>query len=128
MTEGKRVKRVLLVDDEENFAQLLSGLLAMDGYEVTVAHDGKEALQKLEAVVPDAIISDIVMPGMDGLEMFRQIKLAQRTSSIPFLFITGYQDGPILDKARKIGTFGILQKPIDIEQIERRLAELARRH
>lgn len=124
MMNSKRLRKVLLVDDEENFATLLSGLLRMDGYEVTVAHDGAEALEKLGLSTPDVIISDVVMPRMDGFEMFQRVKSDQKTASIPFLFITGYQDNQMLEKARKIGAFGILQKPIDIEQIERRLDEL----
>ena len=103
-----------------------ANLLRSDGYEVVVANDGQEGLEKLEEFQPDAIISDIVMPRVDGLEMFRRVKLAPKTSSIPFLFISGYQDSTVYDKARKIGVFGILQKPIDIDQIERRLKELTR--
>lgn len=126
MLNPKRVKKVLLVDDETNFAQLLSAILTTDGYEVTVAHDGQEGLEKLETFQPDAIISDVVMPRMDGFELFKQVKASDKTSSVPFLFITGYQDGPMLERARKIGAFGILQKPIDIEQIERRLDDLVK--
>lgn len=126
MLNGKKIKRVLLVDDEVNFAQLLGGLLQMDGFEVTVAHDGQEALEKLATFTPDAIISDVVMPRVDGFEMFKQVKANEKTASIPFLFITGFQDSQMLEKARAIGAFGILQKPIDIEQIERRLGELTK--
>lgn len=123
---SKRIKKILLVDDETGFAELLADLLKSDGYEVAVAHDGVEGLEKLESFKPDGIISDIVMPGMDGLEMFRQVKASPKTSSIPFLFISGFQDNQVLEKARKFGVFGILQKPIDIDQIERRLRDLMR--
>ena len=126
MTTDNRVKRILLADDEAGFAELLSNLLRSDGYEVVVAKDGQDALTKLEEYQPDAIISDIVMPNVDGLEMFRRVKSSSKTSSIPFLFISGYQDNQIYEKARKIGVFGVLQKPIDIDQIERRLRELTR--
>jgi len=61
---------------------------------------------------------------MNGFEMFKQIKANKKTSSIPFLFITGFSESRILEEARKIGVFGILQKPIDIDQIEQRLKEL----
>lgn len=126
MLTDKRIKKILLVDDEANFSELLANLLVSDGYEVVIATDGQDALDKLEAFLPDAIISDIVMPKMDGLEMFRHVKSSSKTSSIPFLFISGYQDSQIYEKARKIGVFGILQKPIDIDQIERRLKDLMR--
>jgi CheY-like chemotaxis protein len=126
MAQEKKVRKILLVDDEAGFAELLRDLLEMDGYEVTVAGDGVEAIEKLETLTPDVIISDVVMPRMNGFEMFRQIKTTPKTSSIPFLFISGFQDQRVLDEARKIGVFGILQKPIDVEQVEYRLKELMR--
>ena len=124
ITQEKRPRQILLVDDEAGFADLLRDLLEMDGYVVTVANDGVEGLEKLNTFIPDAIISDIVMPRMNGFEMFRQLKASPKTATIPFLFISGFQDQRVLDEARKIGVFGILQKPIDVEQIEYRLREL----
>ena len=96
----------------------------MDGYEVELAHDGEEGLEKLRTFTPDAIISDIVMPRLSGFEMFKKIRGTPTTASIPFLFITGFQDDRVLQEARKIGVFGILRKPVDMEQIEHRLTEL----
>ena len=126
MTQEKRARKILLVDDEAGFAELLRDLLEMDGYEVAVASDGVEGIEKLQTFEPDVIISDVVMPRMNGFEMFRQIKTTPKTSTIPFLFISGFQDQRVLEEARKIGVFGILQKPIDVEQVEYRLKELTR--
>lgn len=126
MGKEKRATKILLVDDEAGFAQLLRDLLEMDSYEVELAHDGIEGLEKLQTFTPDAIISDIVMPRLSGFEMFKKIKSNPATVKIPFLFITGFQDERVLAEARKIGVFGILKKPIDIEQIEGRLRDLVR--
>ncbi|OLD60082.1 MAG: hypothetical protein AUI33_15900 [Ignavibacteria bacterium 13_1_40CM_2_61_4] len=125
MTE-KKPRKILLVDDEAGFAELLRDLLEMDSYEVMVAHDGQDGLEKLEAFVPDVIISDIVMPRLSGFELFKRVKASPTTATIPFLFITGFQDDRVLAEARKVGVFGILRKPVDIEQIENRLRELTR--
>ena len=76
--------------------------------------------------VPDVIISDIVMPRLSGFELFKRVKASPTTATIPFLFITGFQDDRVLAEARKVGVFGILRKPVDIEQIENRLRELTR--
>ena len=124
MSKEKRTHKVLLVDDEAGFAELLRDLLEMDNYEVQIAHDGQEGLEKLQTFIPDAIISDIVMPRLSGFEMFKQVKAKPETAKIPFLFITGFQDDRVLAEARKIGVFGILKKPIDIEQIEHRLRDI----
>ena len=127
MTDNKEARKILLVDDEAGFAELLRDLLSMDGYEVVLAYDGQEGLEKLESFTPDAIISDVVMPRLSGFEMFKKVKSIPKAASIPFLFITGFQDDRVLEEARKIGVFGILKKPVDIEQIERRLGELIKR-
>ena len=124
MAREKQARKVLLVDDEAGFAELLRDLLEMDNYEVLIAHDGQEGLDKLQAFDPDAIISDVVMPRLSGFEMFKKVKANPETARIPFLFITGFQDDRVLSEARKIGVFGILKKPIDIDQIESRLREL----
>ena len=121
-----RVKKILLVDDEQGFSTLLAQMLRMDGYEVDAAYDGEEALEKLKTSKPDAIISDIVMPKVDGFEFFQRVKSDIITKDIPFLFVTAYQDSEVLARARKVGIFGILRKPIDLDQIERRLRELLR--
>src|SRR5437899_1374312 len=116
MGKEKRARKILLVDDEAGFAELLRDLLEMDNYEVELAHDGQEGLDKLQSYMPDVIISDVVMPRLSGFEMFKKVKANPDTSKIPFLFITGFQDDRVLSEARKIGIFGILKKPIDIEQ------------
>ncbi len=124
MGKDKRARKILLVDDEAGFAELLRDLLEMDNYEVQVANDGQEGLDKLQEFIPDVIISDVVMPRLSGFEMFKRVKATPETAKIPFLFITGFQDDRVLAEARKIGVFGILKKPIDIEQIETRLRDL----
>ena len=124
MSKEKPKQKILLVDDETGFTELMKDLLQMDNYEVEVANDGQEGLEKVQKFMPDVIISDVVMPRMSGFEMFKQIKAIPETATIPFLFITGYQDERVLTEARKIGVFGILRKPIDLEQIEIRLKEL----
>lgn len=124
MGKDKRARKILLVDDEAGFAELLRDLLEMDNYEVQLAHDGQEGIDKLLTYIPDVIISDVVMPRLSGFEMFKKIKATPETAKIPFLFITGFQDDRVLSEARKIGVFGILKKPIDIEQIESRLKDL----
>ncbi len=126
MATEKKPRKILLVDDEAGFAELMRDLLEMDNYEVVLAYDGQEGLDKLQTFTPDAIISDIVMPRLNGFEMFKKVKSSPATASIPFLFITGFQDDRVLAEARKVGVFGILRKPVDIEQIENRLRDLIR--
>lgn len=127
MDKIKKQRKILLVDDEAGFAELLRDLLVMDDYQVELAYDGQEGLEKLQTFTPDVIISDVMMPRLSGFEMFKKVKASPATASIPFLFITGYQDERMLSEARKVGVFGILTKPIDINQIEARLTEMLKK-
>lgn len=117
-------KKILLVDDEAGFAELLRDLLIMDGYDVQLSHDGVEALEALNDFMPHVIISDIMMPRMGGFELFKKLRTQPSTSHIPFLFISGFQDERVLQEVRQIGEFTILPKPIDMEKIEEQLNEI----
>ena len=83
MAPEKKTRKILLVDDEAGFAELLRDLLEMDSYEVVLAYDGQEAIEKLQVFTPDAIISDIVMPRLSGFEMFKKVKANPVTAGIP---------------------------------------------
>jgi len=78
----------MVVDDEYEVADIVKKMLESEGLEVTTAHDGQEALDKLEEQQPDLILLDIMMPGMDGWETLRAIKRDQRFSHIPVSMLT----------------------------------------
>ncbi|MGC9554329.1 MAG: response regulator [Thermoplasmatota archaeon] len=81
-------RHVMVVDDEYEVADIVKKMLESEGLEVTTAHDGQEALDKLEEQQPDLILLDIMMPGMDGWETLRAIKRDQRFSHIPVSMLT----------------------------------------
>ena len=81
-------KRLLIVDDEPNLLRALEALLGAQGFEVTTARSGAEALVKLAQGLPDLIISDIRMPGMSGYELARQLRDSSRTALVPIVFLT----------------------------------------
>lgn len=81
-------KRLLIVDDEPNLLRALEALLGAEGFEVTTARSGAEALVKLAQGLPDLIISDIRMPGMSGYELARQLHDSSRTALVPIVFLT----------------------------------------
>ena len=81
-------KRLLIVDDEPNLLRALEALLGAEGFEVTTARSGPDALVKLAQAVPDLIISDIRMPGMSGYELARQLRDSSRTALVPIVFLT----------------------------------------
>lgn len=81
-------KRLLIIDDEPNLLRALEAYLSAEGFEVTTARSGAEALVKLAQTVPDLIISDIRMPGMSGYELVRQLRESPRTVLVPIIFLT----------------------------------------
>lgn len=80
--------KILVVDDDPHLRQLYSEELEEEGYEVTLASSGKEALEKFETDVPDVVTLDILMPGMDGIEVLRKMK--EKKPSLPVIMSTAY--------------------------------------
>lgn len=86
--------RVLIVDDDQKVCALIVELLQQEGYEVASATDGGGALEMLDSFEPDLVISDVVMPVLDGIELCRHIKKEPQTSSIPVLLMSGHRNEP----------------------------------
>jgi len=85
--------RVLVVEDEPDFAALISSVLSKHGYDVTLAWSANEAVEKLEEEDPDLITLDLQMPGKSGLHFYRQIKSSSAHRNVPVIVITGVTHG-----------------------------------
>jgi two-component system, chemotaxis family, chemotaxis protein CheY len=79
---------VLVVDDDRDVRELLAELLAQEGYHVIMAASAEEALARLETVIPDLIVSDLMMPGMDGAELLARLGSDARYAAIPTILLT----------------------------------------
>lgn len=88
MTESKIANRILLVEDEFNIAKLFQYNLTKAGYEVTVGTNGREGYELAEKIMPDLIISDVMMPEMDGYEFRKKLLTNEELKKIPFIFLT----------------------------------------
>jgi diguanylate cyclase (GGDEF)-like protein len=120
--------RVLLLDDEESIRNALAALLTAGGMRVVAAESGPEALEKLTSFVPEIIIADVRMPGMDGYEFCRQVRAAGH-DDIPFLFCSRFGALPERITGLRLGADDYLVKPIDPEELilkTRRLIEKGR--
>lgn len=105
-----RRQRVLIVDDEKFNRQLLSDLL-LEEYDVSLAKDGEQALQCARNTKPDLILLDVVMPGMDGYEVLRQLRSDERTVGIPVIFVTGMSDEADETRGLAMGAVDYVLKP-----------------
>ncbi len=108
-------KRLLIVDDEENFRHMLSVILIKEGYEVETASNGDEALQKLIASPFDQVLCDIRMPRMDGLEFLREIK--KTTVETTIIMMSAYGTVDIAIEAMKLGAYDYISKPFKPDEI-----------
>jgi DNA-binding NarL/FixJ family response regulator len=108
---------VMIVDDTPANLALLSDALEEQGYRVLVATDGYSALEQLRYIAPDVILLDGMMPGLDGFETCRRIKLDQRTSAIPILFMTALGDMDNLLRGFNEGALDYIVKPFRNEEV-----------
>jgi DNA-binding response OmpR family regulator len=108
-------KRILAVDDEMVTARLMQYHLSRAGYEVTLAHDGVEALEKVQESRPDLIILDVMMPRLDGFEVIRQLKDNPDTEQIPVIMLTARSEAEDALQGYDSGAQWYLAKPFDPE-------------
>lgn len=110
-----RMPSLLIVDDEVDACRNLSDIFSDMGYQVDIAHDGREALQRVHTAHYDIAVLDLMMPGMDGIELYREIK--QRSPETVAVLATAFPNHPRADQALKAGLWKILSKPVDLEQL-----------
>jgi len=119
--------RILVVDDDLRNAELLEAYLTtMTNYKVIVAHDGVEALERVETGSPDLILLDIMMPRMDGYEVCARLKGDESTQFIPIVMVTALQGTEERIKALEVGADDFLSKPFNIYELLARVNSLMR--
>jgi two-component system cell cycle response regulator DivK len=121
---SSRLPLVLVVEDDPATRQFYSDVLARDGFAIDQAHNGNQALAKAFEMPPDLILTDIAVPGMDGIELCRRLRADARTRAVPVLAITGYGDRHYPDRARGAGADHVLIKPCDADMLVREARRL----
>ncbi len=121
---SKGEKTIMIVDDEETVLFSTSMRLEFLGYKVITAQGGPSALKLLEDTVPDAILLDLMMPGMNGDKVLQQIRNSKRLKKIPVILNTGIIDEKKLSPIHKLGISGVLHKPYDEKQLREELEKI----
>jgi DNA-binding NtrC family response regulator len=116
-----KLMKIAIVDDEQDMRQSISQWLALSGYDTETYPSAEEALKGIGADYPGIVISDIKMPGMDGMQFLK--KLMGTDSALPVIMITGHGDVPMAVEAMRVGAFDFLEKPFNPD----RMSDLARK-
>lgn len=116
------MKRILVIEDNENNMELTSFILEASGFSVDKAYRGKDGIEQARTVSPDAILLDIQLPDIDGIQVLTELRNDSRTAAIPVIAVTSYAMTGDSKKLLEAGCNGYIEKPIDpgdfIQQIE----------
>jgi signal transduction histidine kinase len=109
--------RILVVDDNNEVVQVVTLLLESKGYQVVAAYSGEEALTLMEQQRPDLILCDIMMPGLDGYQVFQRVRADRRWRMIPFVFLTALTDPKTRVSSFELGVEGFITKPFRHQEL-----------
>lgn len=118
-----KMLRILVVDDDVNMRRTLADILALAGYQVVTCTSPVEGLLELESAPFDCVVSDIRMPGMNGVQFYQAIRA--KDADLPVLLMTAYADQELLFLARALGLRFFLEKPLELERLFAWLAEVS---
>jgi DNA-binding response OmpR family regulator len=119
---------VLIAEDDPETRHFFVDALSRHGFRTDTAHNGLQALDKALAFPPDLVLTDIAMPGIDGIELCRRLRADQRTHAVPVLAVTGYEDRQYRDRAMEAGADRVLMKPCPPDALVRDAKELIAQH
>jgi CheY-like chemotaxis protein len=108
-------RTIVLIEDESEQREALRLFLTSEGYNVFSYMSAEEALNKLISIKPDLIVSDIKLPGMDGITFFHEIKKDARLKSVPFFFISAFNDPQTISSIKSLGAVAYITKPYDLD-------------
>jgi len=120
-------EKILVVDDEENIRELVRYNLAQEGYQVTTVGSGEEALQQARSQVPELIILDLMLPGIDGLDVCRALKNGSKTAHIPIVMLTVKGEESDIVIGLELGADDYITKPFSPKVLLARIKAVLRR-
>lgn len=113
--------KILLVDDEEDFAVTLAERLRLRGLKVETAFDGEQALEMIDKDLPQLVVLDVMMPGLGGMEVLQRVRTDY--PDLPVVLLTGHGSTRDGIEGMRLGAFDYLMKPIKIEELVKKIEE-----
>jgi DNA-binding response OmpR family regulator len=118
LAENKELnKKILVVDDDRFISRLLTQTFEFEGFSVSSANNGKDAIKQAETFLPDLIILDVMMPEMDGWDVCKELKSRPDTSSIPIIMLTAKSQGKDFEKGKSLGVAHYVAKPFNYAEL-----------
>lgn len=111
------MNRVLLVEDTPSLAEEIVDILKMEGFEVLLAKNGKDALSQLNSWPADVVISDLFMPEIDGFELIEAIRKDAHLKNMPIIILSARTTSDVIEKVKQIGADLFIKKPCDSRQL-----------
>ena len=118
---------ILVVDDNDLNLVLLEKILELEGYQVTIAHNGEEAIQLVKQKIPDLALLDVMMPEMNGYELCRKMRQPPFSTEMPIVMLTAMNSDGERAEALEAGANDIWSKPFDMNVFRQRIEELLKR-
>src|SRR5438874_1630320 len=119
--------RILIVEDERQLVKTLEYNIQRDGYETIVAYDGEEGLRKAQSLLPDLILLDLMLPGINGLEVCKQLRAGDRTRDIPVIMLTARTEEMDQVEGFAVGANDYVTKPFSTKVLLQRIKTQLRR-
>jgi two-component system phosphate regulon response regulator PhoB len=119
--------RILIVEDETSLTEVLTYNFQREGYEVLISHDGREGLRKAQNLLPDLIILDLMLPGMSGLDVCRELRATPSTTAIPVIMLTAKSEETDQVVGFAMGADDYVTKPFSVKVLLHRIKVLLRR-
>jgi len=110
---------ILIIEDDSALCETMLAVLALEGFSALRAPDGETGLQMIGEHSPDLVLSDIVMPGLDGYEMLAKMRQNPATAAIPVIFVTARRGVDDMQRAVELGAAGWLSKPFNVPDLIR---------
>ena len=123
--ESSELVKVLVVDDESGFLRIAEKALKGEGCDVITSASAENALDVLESRFFDVVVSDVKMPGIDGIELLRKLRVQRPTLEV--VMVSGHADARMAIEVMKLGAFDFLLKPLEVEDLIRVVTRAARK-
>ncbi len=118
------MNKILIIEDDEDIRELMRESLTYQEYNIIVAESGQSGIDQALKYLPDAIVCDIMMPGLKGYEVFKALRQNSNTAMIPFIFLTAVNSEEERAYALKLGVEDYLNKPCTVKQLKGAIAKV----